>query len=108
MWKEQILSGIGEDPDKPKIFTNKNERNHSYHQFYPVLAKIRINRGLLYFQRSLRFNARCISQVPRNMITHFCVLWPMSKNTQTTYLEVSPTLLHVTDLVALFCGFTQV
>jgi len=34
-------------PDKPKIFIKKNERNHSYHQFYPVLAKIRINRGLL-------------------------------------------------------------
>jgi len=26
----------------------KNVRNHSYHRFYPVLAKIRINRGLLY------------------------------------------------------------
>jgi len=48
MWNEQTLSGIGEDPDKPKIFIKKNERNHSYHQFYPVLAKIRINRGLLY------------------------------------------------------------
>ena len=49
-WKEQILSGIGEDrknPDKPKIFIKKNVRNHSYHQFYPVLAKIRINRGSL-------------------------------------------------------------
>jgi len=49
MWNEQILSGIGEDPDKPKIFTKKNVRNHSYHKFYPVLAKIRINRVLLYF-----------------------------------------------------------
>jgi len=57
MWKEQILSGIGEDriknPDKPKIFIKKNIRNHSSHQFYPVLAeiqisRIRINRGLLY------------------------------------------------------------
>jgi len=48
MWKEQILSGIGENPDKPKIFIKKNIRNHSYYQFYPVLAKIRINRGLLY------------------------------------------------------------
>jgi len=28
----------------------KNVRKHSYHQFYPVLAKIRINRGLLYYQ----------------------------------------------------------
>jgi len=41
--------------DKPKIFIKKNVRNHSYHQFYPVLAKIRINRirinwGLLYLQ----------------------------------------------------------
>jgi len=50
MWKEQILSGIGEDPDL-KIRINRikeNVRNHSYHQFYPVSAKIRINRGLLY------------------------------------------------------------
>jgi len=44
MWKEQILSGIGEDPDKPKIFVKKDVRNHSYHTFYPVLAKIQINR----------------------------------------------------------------
>ena len=29
--------------DKPKNFLKKNVRNHSYHQFYPVLAKIRIN-----------------------------------------------------------------
>jgi len=36
-------------PDKPKIFIKKNGRNHSYHQFYPVSAKIRINRGSLYF-----------------------------------------------------------
>jgi len=48
MKKEQILSGIGADPDKRKIFIKNNVRNHSYHQFYPVLAKIRINRGLLY------------------------------------------------------------
>ena len=27
----------------------KNVRNHLYQQFYLVLAKIRINRGLLYF-----------------------------------------------------------
>ena len=46
-FEKQILSAIGEDPDKPKIFIKKNVRNHSYHQFYPVLAKIRINRGLL-------------------------------------------------------------
>jgi len=37
------------NPDKPKIFIKKNVRNYSYHQFYPVLSKIRINRGLLYF-----------------------------------------------------------
>jgi len=36
------------NPDKPKIFIKKNGRNHSYHQFYSVLAKIQINRGLLY------------------------------------------------------------
>jgi len=52
MWKEQILSSIGEDPgkknDKPKIFIKNNVKYHPYHQFYPVLAKIRINRGLLY------------------------------------------------------------
>ena len=48
MWKKHILSGIGEDPDKPKIFIKKNVGNYSYHQFCPVVAKIRINRGLLY------------------------------------------------------------
>jgi len=47
MWKEQILSGIGEDPDKPKIFIKKKVTNHLYHQFHPVLAKIRINWGWL-------------------------------------------------------------
>ena len=41
------------NPDKPKIFIKKKVWNHSYHRFYPVLAKIwinriRINRGLLY------------------------------------------------------------
>jgi len=41
-------SGL-KSPDKPKIFIKKNVRNHSYHQFYPLLAKIRINRGLLYW-----------------------------------------------------------
>jgi len=49
-WKEQILAGIGEDrenPDKPKTFMKKNVRNHSYNQIYTVLAKIRIDRGLL-------------------------------------------------------------
>jgi len=39
-------SGL-KNPDKPKIFIKKNVRNHLYHQFYPVLAKIRIDRGLL-------------------------------------------------------------
>jgi len=48
MWKEQILSGIGEDPDKPKVFVKKNGRNYSYHEFHTVWAKIQINRGLLY------------------------------------------------------------
>jgi len=38
---------------KPKIFVKKNVRNNSYHQFYPVLAKIRINRGLLYISSVL-------------------------------------------------------
>jgi len=38
------------NPDKLKIFIKKNVRNHSYHQIYPVLAKIRINRGLLYIE----------------------------------------------------------
>ena len=45
-------SGL-KNPDKPKIFINNNIRNHSYRQFYLVLAKIRINwirikQGLLY------------------------------------------------------------
>ena len=35
------------NPVKPKILKKKNIRNHSCHQFYPVLAKIQINRGLL-------------------------------------------------------------
>jgi len=38
------------NPDKPKIFIKKKVRNHLNHQFYPVLAKIWINRGLLYIQ----------------------------------------------------------
>jgi len=29
------------NPHKPKVFIKKNVRNHSHHQFYPVLAKIR-------------------------------------------------------------------
>ena len=41
-------SGL-KNPDKPKIFIKKNVRNHSHQQFYPVLPKIRINRGLLHF-----------------------------------------------------------
>jgi len=48
MWKEQILSSIGEDLDKkiwtkPKIFRKKNIRTHLYHQFNLVLATIQIN-----------------------------------------------------------------
>jgi len=42
-------SGL-KNPDKPKIFIEKNVTNHSYHQFYPVLAKI--NRGLLHLIRN--------------------------------------------------------
>jgi len=34
--------------DKPKIFIKNNVKNHLCHQFYLVLAKIRINPGLLY------------------------------------------------------------
>jgi len=30
-------------------FFKENVRIHSYHQFYLVLAKIRIDQGLLYF-----------------------------------------------------------
>jgi len=44
-------SGL-KNPDKSNIFIKKNERNHSYHQFYPVLPKIRFNQGLLYFKLS--------------------------------------------------------
>jgi len=36
------------NPDEQTIFIKKNVRNHSDHQFYPVLAKIRVHRGLLY------------------------------------------------------------
>ena len=36
------------NPDKQKIFIKKNVRNNLHHQFYPVSAKIRSNRGLLY------------------------------------------------------------
>jgi len=32
-------SGL-KNPDKPKIFIKNNVRNHSYHQFYPVVAKL--------------------------------------------------------------------
>jgi len=31
------------NPDNPKIVTDKNVRNQSYHRFYPVWAKIWIN-----------------------------------------------------------------
>jgi len=36
-WRRSELK----NPDKPKICMKNNVRNHSYHQFYPVLAKIR-------------------------------------------------------------------
>ena len=42
-------SGL-KNPDKPKIFIKKNVKNHLNPQFYPVLAKIRINRGLVYLK----------------------------------------------------------
>jgi len=32
-------SGL-KNPDKPEIFIKNNVKNHSYHQFYPVLMKI--------------------------------------------------------------------
>ena len=53
MWRADLIrywrrSGL-KNPDKLKIFIKKNVKNHSYHQFCPVLAKIRINRGLLYY-----------------------------------------------------------
>ena len=47
-WRSRV-----KNPDKPKIFVKKNVRNNSYHQFYLVLAKIRINRGLLYISSVL-------------------------------------------------------
>jgi len=55
MWRADFIrhlqrSGL-KNPDKPKIFIKKNVRNHSYQQFYPALAKIRINRGLLYCKK---------------------------------------------------------
>ena len=39
-WQRSGLKNL----DIPKIFIKKNVRNHSYQQFYLVLAKIRINR----------------------------------------------------------------
>jgi len=36
-------SGL-KNPDTPNVFVKNKVRNHSYHRFYPVLAKIRINR----------------------------------------------------------------
>jgi len=46
--RADIVTGADEDLGELQIFIKKNIRNHSYHQFYPVLAKIRIKRGLLY------------------------------------------------------------
>jgi len=40
-------SGL-KNPDNPNNFIKNNVRNDWHHQFYPVLAKIRINRGLLH------------------------------------------------------------
>ena len=61
-------SGL-KNPDKPKIFIKKNVRNHSYHQFYPILAKIRINRGLLYMliiglESACCWRSKCVSDIP--------------------------------------------
>ena len=44
-WRRSELK----NPDKPKTFIKKNVRNHLFDRFYPVLAKIRTNRGLLHF-----------------------------------------------------------
>jgi len=37
-----------ETPDRLKIFITNSVTNNLCHQFYPVLAKVQINRGLLY------------------------------------------------------------
>jgi len=50
-WRRSGLKNL----DKPKIFLKKNVRNYSYHQSYPVLAKIWINQGLLYVVLVRRF-----------------------------------------------------
>ena len=39
MWKEKSLSGIGEDPDKPKIFCKENVKNHLFRQIFPFWWK---------------------------------------------------------------------
>jgi len=48
-WRRSGLKNL----DKPIIFMKKNVRNHSYYRIYPVLAQIRINRGLLYSRIAL-------------------------------------------------------
>jgi len=46
-------SGL-KNADKPKICIKKNVRIYPCHQFYPVLAKIRINGGLLHVARNVQ------------------------------------------------------
>jgi len=53
-WRRSGLKNL----DKTKIFIEKNVRNHSYHQFLPVLMKTRINRtrinqGLLQYSTQI-------------------------------------------------------
>jgi len=111
VWNKHILSGVCEDPDKPKIFVEKNVRNHSQHQSYPALAKIRINRGLLYLHSYLldiwqghctTFQAsqvllpstlsRCVTSLTfrRNTVSVACT----SESLVIIYFLSSPTISH--------------
>ena len=88
-WQRSGLKNL----DKPKIFIKKNERNHAYHQFYPVLAKIRINRirinrGLLYFSLFAIESAHHV----------MLFLWIGLKNVRVFCLKVSIGPLAVTRL----------
>jgi len=62
MWKEQILSGIGEDPDKPNIFIKNNVRNHSYQQFW----------------RRSELTESGLTEVYCNCLHEGCLLWTWS------------------------------
>ena len=66
-WRRSRLKNL----DKPKVFLKKNVRNHSYHQFYAVLAKIQINRGLLYF--SFDVFGRSLLQTSQNKTVRYDV-----------------------------------